>query len=496
MVKGTWGQWIWSNNYEYAHGQFASTFELTAGTHTYSISGRSAGVQLDGFVVVKSNAAIKPSGMLNCTQIYCESKLYTDWDLTKPEGYEAVGVQEPARSGIQINTTQQPKEKWAAARATFKGETGKYDLVLTSLLETDGECSYKVLINGKEVLQYKNKRIFNTNTPDYTPYSVGVRGIEIPKGAAIQVDFISHSNKLVPENNDFAWARGRWKALYIGNCNTVPVDLWFSGDPNDVDGDGIPNDVDNCPTKYNPDQSDMDGDGVGDLCDDDSDGDGIPNTIDNCPFAINPGQEDRDGDGIGDVCDPNPDYKLTYLPNSTSTFYAEGMNESTHAAATNVEIPKATTAPVIDGNDNDPIWANAHLFRGQTVGIGDNTKIFGGNQDGELTWKAAWDETALYMLFKAKDDTLIWSETNSWWRVDGMELYVTTDAIVNNETANNLDRGSQAKVLFQTVYFSSPEGKPVIEFRGTDNSSAPGSKHLLQEPAQLKRTTKPLKPLL
>ena len=100
MVKGTWEQWIWSNNYEYEHGKFASTFELAAGTHTYKIGGRSSGVQLDGFAVVKSNASVKPSGMLECTKIYCETKLYTDWDLTKPEGYEAIGVQETTSGRI------------------------------------------------------------------------------------------------------------------------------------------------------------------------------------------------------------------------------------------------------------------------------------------------------------------------------------------------------------------------------------------------------------
>jgi large repetitive protein len=98
----------------------------------------------------------------------------------------------------------------------------------------------------------------------------------------------------------------------------------------DMDGDGVPNAMDDCPRVFNPvrpldngAQGDADRDGVGDACDpcpltpdttacaapdpNDRDADGTPNERDNCPDARNADQSDRDMDGRGDVCDPCPD---------------------------------------------------------------------------------------------------------------------------------------------------------------------------------------------
>jgi len=39
----------------------------------------------------------------------------------------------------------------------------------------------------------------------------------------------------------------------------------------------------------------------------DRDGDGVPDDEDNCPDVANPDQADFDGDGLGDACDPGPE---------------------------------------------------------------------------------------------------------------------------------------------------------------------------------------------
>jgi len=71
----------------------------------------------------------------------------------------------------------------------------------------------------------------------------------------------------------------------------------------DLDGDGIADEHDNCPKVANTDQRDGDSDGIGDLCQNDMDADTILDDVDNCMEAANTDQLDKDKDGIGDVCD-------------------------------------------------------------------------------------------------------------------------------------------------------------------------------------------------
>mgnify|MGYP000138230854 FL=1 len=84
---------------------------------------------------------------------------------------------------------------------------------------------------------------------------------------------------------------------------------WRAGEcgPFDEDGDGITDDVDQCPTK----PEDKDGFQDADGCPEDNDGDGVPDKKDMCPMVPGPveadGCPDRDMDGLVDSEDQCPD---------------------------------------------------------------------------------------------------------------------------------------------------------------------------------------------
>ncbi|MCC6809010.1 MAG: lamin tail domain-containing protein [Deltaproteobacteria bacterium] len=127
----------------------------------------------------------------------------------------------------------------------------------------------------------------------------------------------------------------------------------FTGEAqkDDLDGDGVKDKDDKCPSVFDPPrpmdatgpsgpltQDDFDNDGEGDACDvcpidpdseacakgtgDDRDSDTIKDADDNCPAVKNTDQADQDGDKKGDACDACPDAANPGAQGCPATIYA------------------------------------------------------------------------------------------------------------------------------------------------------------------------------
>jgi hypothetical protein len=134
-----------------------------------------------------------------------------------------------------------------------------------------------------------------------TAFGVVLRDTRFAPGESITL----YSNGETVSTIDLSSLTGEENETYfIGVVSDVPFDsIVFNEDPDgddiaiadfrfatvaavqDTDGDGILNDVDNCPDIFNPWQKDYDTDGIGNACDPDIDGDGVTNNSDQCWFT-------------------------------------------------------------------------------------------------------------------------------------------------------------------------------------------------------------------
>ena len=109
--------------------------------------------------------------------------------------------------------------------------------------------------------------------------------------------------------------------------------------PPDSDGDGINDNIDNCPSIANEDQADFDSDGEGDACDSDDDNDGTNDEDDAFPFDDtesldtdgdgigNNEDEDDDGDGTLDDSDPQPTIANVFAIDSDGDGVADSIDD-------------------------------------------------------------------------------------------------------------------------------------------------------------------------
>ena len=130
-----------------------------------------------------------------------------DFKIAKGDGF-VPAYKDNGHEALAINPDSY-KDKFAAAEATFPGQAGTYDVILTTMAETDGESTYRVLIDGKLIGEFTNPK----TAVDYNPTNNIWKNVTMAKNARIRVEFNTATNNKTQQGNRKAYARGRWIAL-------------------------------------------------------------------------------------------------------------------------------------------------------------------------------------------------------------------------------------------------------------------------------------------
>jgi hypothetical protein len=152
------------------------------------------------------------------------------------------------------------------------------------------------------------------------------------------------------------------------------------------------------------------------------------------------------------------------------------------------QIKKTATAPVIDGNGNDPAWANANAYGTTTFFLeAAGAPLEPGNGDIELEWRGLWDDTNLYVMAKINDDAIVNGfeefgglDSNNGWEDDAIELYIDAQDL-NNAEYRPANTGEPYQPTFQ---FTSVAGW-TPQIADTD----PNSPRLNRDPNMLPNTS-------
>lgn len=124
------------------------------------------------------------------------------------------------------------KGVYAASKVELTAPKGLYDITLTSLTEIDGESSYRLRVNGELIGKTQN----NVSDKDYQKRTHTFKNIQLDGTSDIQIESNSHSNGKIPEDDAFAFSRGRWTELKF-HCVEKVVEKEIEGHLITIEGE-------------------------------------------------------------------------------------------------------------------------------------------------------------------------------------------------------------------------------------------------------------------
>ncbi|MEO0795571.1 MAG: hypothetical protein AAFX93_10425 [Verrucomicrobiota bacterium] len=211
--------WSWGVNFEPHHGEFVNTAKVfyNAGVHEIKLAGRSRGHAIDRIVLHHSTVPFNAANFQNAPEsersgsgiIYDATEDFSSINTGEVPYYVDNGNDALAINAGNTNY----RDKFARAQLTFDGQSGRYDITITTMTEEDGESTYRLLINGSVISTYQNPRV--GSSADLQPNNHTWGNIQINNGDTLAIESNSASNDIIPEDGGFAWARGRWQQIEL-----------------------------------------------------------------------------------------------------------------------------------------------------------------------------------------------------------------------------------------------------------------------------------------
>ena len=133
-----------------------------------------------------------------------------DFNRIEIDGYVPV-YRDEQRNVLAVNSILY-ENMFGAAENEWEGVSGVYDITIETMPEEDGESTYQLFINGEIKGQFTNPK----TDLAFGHASQKWEKIRVNTGDIIRIASNTNSNGLIPENEGYAWARGRWSKLMFG----------------------------------------------------------------------------------------------------------------------------------------------------------------------------------------------------------------------------------------------------------------------------------------